>query len=383
MPDRVYLDHNASSPLDPDVEAAMAGAARDAWGNPSSLHLEGRRARARLDDARTRVATVLGVKPREVVFTSGGTEALEIGLRGAAGARRSKGLLGIVLSSIEHPAVLDGARALEQEGFAVTRVPPEPDGTLSVDRVDRAVVEGTSILAVMAANHETGAVLPVAELARRVRPRGTIVLCDAALAPVCLDLRALVADVDLLALSAHKFGGPKGIGALFVRRGVRLTALQHGGPQEDGLRGGTENVLGAVGLAVALEKAQRLRATRAPDLAARSSRLLDRLGSVPGVRLVGPREGRLPSTITVEVDGCEGEALLIHLDLGGIAVSTGSACAIGAAEPSPVLLAMGFSRRRAASTIRFSIGPETTDAEIERGAQIFAQSVARLRALAR
>ncbi len=382
MPGRVYLDHNASCPLDPDVEAAMARAARDASANPSSLHLEGRRARTLLDDARDRVANVLGSKPREIVFTSGGTEALGLGLKGVALSRRAKGR-SLVLSAVEHPAVLDEALVLERQGFSVHRVPPAPDGTISAVRVDEAAGPGTILVAMMGANHETGAILPVAEVGRLIRPRGIALLCDAALVPGWGDLKRLVAEVDLLALSAHKFGGPKGIGALFVRRGVRLEPTQHGGPQEDQLRGGTENVLGAVGLALALEMAERNRDTRSIAVASRSSRLLGSLEAVPGVALVGPREGRLPSTVTVEVDGCEGEALLIHLDLAGVAVSTGSACAIGAAQPSPVLLAMGFSRRRAASTIRFSLGHATTDDDVERAAAIFATACARLRALAR
>ena len=382
MTGRVYLDHNASTPLGPEVEAAMARAAADASANPSSLHLEGRRARALLDDARDRVAGVLGAKPREIVFTSGGTEALELGLRGAVEARRTKGT-GLVVSAVEHPAVLDVAEALGRAGSQVQRVPPQADGTIAATRVDEAAGPGTVLVAVMGANHETGAVLPVAEVGRLIRPRGILLLCDAALVPGYGELRRLAGAVDLLALSAHKFGGPKGIGALFVRRGVKLAAAQRGGPQEDQLRGGTENVLGAVGFAVALEKADREREARSISVGARARRLLATLEAVPGVSLVGPREGRLPSTVTVEVDGCEGEALLIHLDLAGVAVSTGSACAIGAAQPSPVLLAMGFSRRRAASTIRFSLGPETTDDDVERAGTIFTTSCARLRALAR
>ena len=382
MSARLYLDHAASSPLDPEAAEAIARAAPDAAGNPSSLHLEGRRARALVDDARARVARVLGARPREIVFTSGGTEALHLGLRGAAGARRAAGAR-IVVTGIEHPAVLEPADALGAEGFDVVRVAPRPDGTVSADDLDGAAGPGTVLAAVMGANHETGALLPVAESAARLRPRGVLVLCDGALLPGYADLRALAASVDLLALSGHKFGGPKGIGALFVRRGARLAPQQRGGPQEDQLRGGVENVLGAVGLAVALEKADRERVACAEAVGARAARLLARLEAVPGVGLVGPRTGRHPAIVTVEVEGCEGEALLIHLDLAGVAVSTGSACAIGAAQPSPVLLAMGLSRRRAASTIRFSLGATTSDDEIERVGAIFSTSVGRLRALAR
>jgi len=379
---RVYLDHAASTPLDPEVADAMSRAAPDAAGNPSSLHLEGRRARALLDDARARTALVLGARPREVVFTSGGTEALALGLRGAAGARRAAGDR-LVVTGVEHPAVLETADALGAEGFHVERVAPRPDGTVSVEDLDRAAGPGTLVAAVMGANHETGALLPVAEVAARLRPRGVLILCDAALLPGFADLRAFAATVDLLALSGHKFGGPKGIGVLFVRRGVRLAPQQRGGPQEDQLRGGTEHVLGAVGLASALEKADREREARARSVAASAAHLLAVLEAVPGVALVGPRAGRHPGILTVEADGCEGEALLIHLDLAGVAVSTGSACAIGAAQPSPGLLAMGLSRRRAASTIRFSLASTTTEDEIERVGTIFSTAVGRLRALAR
>lgn len=382
MPPRVYLDHAAATPLVPAAFEAMARAAADAEGNPSSLHAEGQKARALLDAARERVAGVLGVRPREIVFTSGATEALDLAVRGLAQARAGAGRR-VVATGIEHPAVLDPLSALAEEGFDVGRVPPRPDGTVDPEEIDRSAGPGTTLVAVMAVNHETGALLPVLDVAARVRPRRVAVVCDAALFPGFGDLPALAAGVDLLALSGPKFGGPKGIGALFVRRGVRVAPRQRGGPQEDGLRGGSENVLGAVGFAAALEAAHREVGDRTTACAASATRLLALLAQVEGVRPVGPASGVRAGFVLVEVEACEGEALLLALDLAGVAVATGSACAIGAAEPSPVLLAMGFSRRRAASTIRFTTGPATTSDEIDRVGAIFSRSVARLRALAR
>ena len=381
---RVYLDHNASTPLDPAVRDEM-GRATALFGNASSLHEEGRRAKDALEGARDRVSRVLGCRPREVVFTSGGTEAINLGLRGAAVARAGVARR-VVVSAVEHAAVLDCAGGLESDGFEVVRVAPLPDGRIDAAEFDEACGPGAAVACLMLANHETGALMPVAAAVERLRARKVPLLCDAALGPGILDVRVDSLGVDLLALSAHKWNGPKGIGALYVRRKTKLAPVLRGGVQEERIRPGTENVPGAVGFAVALERADLARTERAARYAALVARLEVGLLLVPGVRLVGPlpsTDGRLMTTVNVEVDGCEGEALLVNLDLEGIAVSTGSACAVGSTDPSPVLLAMGFSAKRAASTIRMSVGEGVDDADVDRAARSFRAIVARLRSLSR
>jgi cysteine desulfurase len=380
MSRRLYLDHNASTPLLPEAAAAMARA--ETLGNPSSIHEEGRRARAFLEDARDRVAHVLGCRPREVIFTSGATEALHLAVQGAARARTAAGRR-VVVSAVEHPAVLDAAEALAPEGFAVARVAPTPGGVVDASAFVAACGPGTTVAALMAANHETGAVMPVAEVAATLRARGVITVCDAAVAVGRLDARCDALGVDLLALSAHKFGGPRGVGALFVRRRTKLAPNQRGGVQEERVRGGTENVAGAVGLAVALERAEGARVESVERLGRLREQLVGGLLSISGTELVGPRTGGLCNTATISFDGCEGEALLVNLDLEGVAVSTGSACAVGGTEASPVLLAMGLPPRKAASTLRMSLGDGLDASDVERVRAVVAAVVARLRALAR
>ena len=382
MPSRIYLDHVASTPLDPAVADAMDRARGAALGNPSSLHLEGRRSRDLLEAARERVAKVLGCRPREVLFTAGGTESCDLALRGAALARTERGR-GVVVTAIEHAAVLDPAAALAKEGFEVTRVPPAPDGSVDAEAFDRACVSGTTTASVMLSNHETGALLPVRAVADAVRARGVCVHCDAALGPGLVDVRPEALGVDLLSSSAHKWNGPKGIGFLYVRRRTKLEPVRRGGIQEERLRPGTEDVVGAVGLATALERADAARDDRAKRYAALTARLEAAVHAIEGCAVLGPAAGRLPGVVCVEAEGCEGESLLVNLDLEGIAVSTGSACAVGAADPSPVLLAMGVSKKRASSTIRFSVGEGVELCDVDRAGEALARLVTRLRSLAR
>lgn len=382
MPRRLLFDANASTPLLPAAAEAVARVGTEAWGNPSSGHEEGRRARAALDTARDRVAGALGCRPREIVFTSGATEALHLAVVGAARARANVGRR-VVVSAVEHPAVLDAADSLVALGFDVVRVAPRPDGTVDADVFAAAATPGTTVACLMAANHETGAVMPVPAVAAALRARGVLLVTDAALAPGLLDVAPEALGADLIAFSGHKLGGPRGIGALFVRRRTPLVPLQRGGVQEERARGGTENVAGAAGLAVALEHAVRTRTERVPRLVALRRRLVDGLLAIPGTSLVGPRDAVLPSTTNVAFDACEGEALLVNLDLEGVAVSTGSACAVGGTEASPVLLAMGYSARRAASTLRFSVRDDVTDDDVERVRAIVTGVVARLRSMAR
>lgn len=382
MPRRLYFDANASTPLLPAAAEAVARVGTEAWGNPSSAHEEGRRARAALDTARERVATSLGCRPREVVFTSGATEALHLAVLGAARARTSVGRR-VVVSAVEHPAVLDAAARLAEEGYDVVRVDPRPDGGIDPAAFLAAATPGTTVACLMAANHETGAVFPVPAVAAALRTRGVVTVTDAALAPGLLDVSVDALGADLIAFSGHKIGGPRGIGALFVRRRTRLVPVQRGGVQEDRVRGGTEHVAGAAGFAAALAHAVRTRADRVERLTALRRRLLDGLLALPHTSLVGPAEGGLASTVNIAFDGCEGEALLVNLDLEGIAVSTGSACAVGGTEASPVLLAMGCSARRAASTLRFSVRDDVGEADVDRVCAVVTGVVGRLRSMAR
>jgi len=379
---RTYLDHNASSPLHPAARAALEQAFAEPLGNPSSPHAEGRRARDLLEGARERVASVLGCRGREILFTSGGTEALNLGLVGAARARSGVGRR-LVVTAIEHAAVLEPAAALEAEGYGVTRVAPRPDGSVDAAALVEACGPGTTVAAVMLANHETGALLPVTQVVAAVRPRGVLVLCDAAMGTGLVDLRVDRLGVDLLALSGHKFGAPPGIGALYVRRRTKLEPLLRGGPQEERVRGGTENVAGAVALASTLEAMETGRSARVERLRGLSDRLRAGLAALRGAMVLGPAQERLPTTVNVAIEGCEGEALLVNLDLAGIAVSTGSACAVGASEASPVLLAMGLPPRVASSTIRLSLGDASTPEDVDEVLRILPSIVARLRDLAR
>lgn len=382
MPRRLPFDAHAAVPVLPAAAEAAARAAVEAWGNPSSVHEDGRRARAALDVARERVAAALGARPREVVFTSGATEALGLAIAGAARARAEVGRR-VVVSAVEHPAVLDAADALAPEGFEVVRVAPRADGGVDPDAFLAAAGPGTVVAALQAANHETGAVMPVAAVAAALRARGVLTVCDAAVAAGVLDVRPEALGADLIAFSGPKLGAPRGTGALFVRRRTRLVPVQRGGPQEERLRGGMEDVPGAVGFAVAFEDALATRVARVARLEPLRRRLRDALLALPGTVAAGPADGGLPGVVTVAFDGCEGEALLVNLDLEGVSVSTGSACAVGGTEASPVLLAMGWPARRAASTLRFTFRDGVDADDVARVAASVAAVVARLRAMSR
>jgi cysteine desulfurase len=377
---RVYLDHNATTPLDPRVLEAMVSALREEFGNPSSLHWFGQRARAAMDDARGEVAALLGASPNEIVFTGSGTESDNLALRGALGMARAPRLK-LLYSAVEHHAVVNTARALAEEGAAVEAIRVGADGLVDLADLDARLEEGTALVSVMLANNETGVIQPVAEIARRAHARGALVHCDAvqAAGKIPIDVRAL--DVDLLAVSAHKLYGPKGAGALYVKRGTRLRPLLRGGSQEKNRRAGTENVAAVVGMG----RAAAIAAAELASEAARETVLRDdleaRLLAVPGALRNGDGP-RVPNTTNVSFEGIEAESLLMALDLAGIAVSTGAACAAGAIEPSHVLRAMGLPMPRIEGSLRFSIGRSTTADEIEETAVKVAETVARQRKLA-
>lgn len=357
----VYLDNNASTKMDPEVRAAVDEAA--GWfGNPSSVHAEGRKARRAIEEARGDVASLLGAQADEVFFTSGGTEANALAIFGSVRGRRGR----IIRTAVEHPSVWEPFDRLSREGHEVISVPPEPSGGLDPDRFLEEVVPGTVLVSIMAANNEYGGLLPVSGVTREARSRGARVHTDAvqAVGRIPVDVREW--EVDLLSCSAHKLHGPKGVGALYVRRGLPLEAHTPGGGQEKRLRAGTENTPGIVGFGVAA----RLARERRENDAATVSKLRDRFEAglrarVSGAEVIGSAAPRLPNTSAVLFEGVSGEALLVRLDLEGVAVSVGSACSSGTLSPSPALLALGLSRARARSVVRFSLSRFTTPGEID------------------
>lgn len=374
---RIYLDHNATTPLDPRVLEAMLPCLRESFGNPSSLHWFGQRARAAVEEARASVASLVGAAASEIVFTASGSESDNMAVRGAlaeaGGARRR-----VVTTAIEHHAVLNSVKALGREGVAVGIARVGADGRLDLDDLRAQLADGVLLVSVMLANNETGVVQPVAEAARLARERGALVHCDAVQAggKTAVDVRAL--DVDLLTLSAHKLYGPKGVGCLYVRRGTPLAPLVRGGAQERNRRAGTENVAGIVGFGAAAALATEQLSSESARIGALRDRLEQRLLQLPGARRNGG-EPRLANTANVSFAGTDAEALLIAIDLEGVAASTGAACAAGGIEPSHVLVAMGFAPERVQSSLRLSLGRGTTESDVDRAAEVIASAVTRQR----
>ena len=375
----IYLDHNATTPLDPRALEAMLPWLRERWGNPSSPHRFGHDAREAVENARRRIAECVGCQPSELVFCSSGTESDNLALRGTALALRHRGNH-IVTTAIEHHAVLHTCRALEREGFRVTFLPVSPDGVVDLDALGASLGPETILVSVMHANNDTGVVQPVGEIAALARERGVTFHTDAVQTAGKLPARPGTLGADLVTFSAHKLYGPKGIAALYVRAGTPLTPVTTGGAHERGLRAGTENVAGIVGFAEA--------AARAFDgLAAESSRvraLRDRLEAqvletIPRVRVNGAAAPRVPNTSSLSFQGIDGESIVLGLDLHGICASTGSACSTGEPEPSHVLLAMGLSRREAQGSIRLSLGRATRDEDVDVTVAALAETVQQLR----
>lgn len=377
--ERIYLDHAATTPIRPEVRAAMAPYLDDAFGNPSSLYAEGQQARRALDESRDLTAQALGAEFAEVTFTSGGTEADNAALIGVMLAHRERGGH-LVTTQIEHEAVLNSARFLQALGFDVSFLSPDAHGRIHPDQVAEALTDRTTLVSVMHANNEVGTVQPIREIADVVHARGALLHTDAVQTfgqcPVrCADLGA-----DLLSLSAHKIYGPKGVGALYVRRGVPIEALLHGGGQERQRRAGTENVAGIVGFGEAV----RCLLPERDRLAARLTALRDRLiaelrAHLSGIVLNGHPTERLPNNVNVSLPGLDAESLLLGLDMAGVAASAGSACTSGSIEPSHVLQAMGLPEDRVRSAVRFTLGRQTTEDEICRTAAVLAQIAARQR----
>src|SRR3989475_10889809 len=381
--DRVYLDHAATTPVDPEVAEAMARVLRETHGNPSSIYAEGRAARAAVDRARDEVAAAINGEPSEIVFTSGGTEADNLALRGALKARRDE-RDGLVTTAIEHHAVIDTARDLEQYAHVrLTIVGVDRHGVVDPAAIREAIDGRTSLVSAMHANNEIGTIEPIAEIGAICRDRGVTFHSDAVQTVGALEVDVRTIPVDLLSINAHKFYGPKGVGALYVRRGTRLATMQTGGGQEKGRRTGTENVAGIVGLGMAMRLAGELRATESPRQAALRDRLIAgvRVG-VPDAILTGHAAERLPNNASFCIAGTEGETLILPPDPEGFAVSSGSACTSGETEPSHVLLALGLDRELAKGSLRVTVGRSTTAAQVDAFVDALARVVARLRTAA-
>jgi cysteine desulfurase len=372
----IYLDNNASTPLDPEVREAT-GAALELYGNPSSVHSAGRRARRAIEEAREEVAQLVGSRSEEIFFTSGGTEANALAIFGTTSKKRGR----IVISSVEHPSVREPSASLSHAGFDVADVSPMPGGALDSSKVLEAATPGTVLVSVMAANNEYGGLYPIAEIARGLSDRGVPLHTDAVQAAGRVPIDVDAWGVDLLSLSAHKFHGPKGAGALYVRRGISLEPHTPGGGQERKIRGGTENTIGIVGLGAAARLA-RERVAREPAEVARRRDRLERgvLERIPGTTVVGAAAPRLPNTSAILFDDLSGDALLFRLDLEGIAVSVGSACSSGSLAPSPAILALGYTREHAKGVVRFSLSRLTTEHEIDHVLELLPRVVAEARA---
>ncbi|MGB7217558.1 MAG: cysteine desulfurase family protein [Vicinamibacterales bacterium] len=379
---RVYFDYNATTPPSPEVVEVIVRATREQFGNPSSVHHFGQQAKGVLDEARSAVAELIHADLSEVVFTSGGTESDNFAIRGAAEALEPTGRRQLIASAIEHEAVLNTFKALARRGWRTTLLPADQSGVVSPDRLRELLTDETALVSVMHANNEIGTIQPIAELAHVAHERGALMHTDAvqSVGKIAVDVRAL--GVDLLSLSAHKFNGPKGAGALWIKRGTRMQPILTGGKHERNRRAGTENVAAIAGMGVAARLAPTKLASEAVRVGALRDRLEDGiLRAVPGTVINGARQMRVPNTTNISFDHVEAESLLIALDLEGIAVSTGSACSSGTLEPSHVLRAMGFPPHRTQNSLRFSLGLYSTEAEVDRVIDVLPRLVEKLRGL--
>ena len=374
----IYLDHAATTPLRPEALEAMLPYLGAEFGNPSSPHSYGRRARKALDEAHERIAAQIGAGPREVILTSGGTEALNLALKGAAWAGKGRGHR-IVTSAVEHHAVLHPLQHLEKFGFEIVELPVDRYGRVDPDHVAGALNERTILVAIQLANNEVGTLQPIGAIAKVVRekgPKACLFAVDAVAAAAWLAIDVEALDVDLLALASHKVDGPKGVGALYLRKGTHILAQQQGGTQERYRRAGTEDVAGAVGFGVAFELAVQEREAAAR----RVKRLRDRLKAAvlaeDGVELTGHPRERLPNLLSVVVGEADGASMVVKLDLEGLAASVGSACTTGSTEPSHVLTALGYPEDEARGSLRLSLGRTTTDAELDQAVEIVPRVIA-------
>jgi cysteine desulfurase len=378
---QIYLDYNATSPVRPEVLEAMLPFYREQFGNPSSVHWAGRQVAGALEKAREQVAELINASPAEIVFVSCGSEGDNMAIKGSLEPLKAKGNH-IITTSVEHPAVLETCEALEKEGYDVTFLPVDKDGALDLADLEKAITDKTILISVMWANNETGNLYPIEEIGKIAKKYNIRFHTDAVQAVGKVPVDVQKANVDLLVISGHKIGAPKGVGAIYIRRGTRMKTFMHGGHQERNRRAGTQNVAGIVGLGKACEIA----GAELEDYSKRVRALRDRLedgvlNQVPDIKLNGTpdRDQRLPNTLNVSFAYIEGESLLLNLDMFGIAASSGSACTSGSLEPSHVMGAMCVEVTLAHSSTRFSLGPETTAEEIDKVLEVLPATVQRLR----
>jgi cysteine desulfurase len=375
----IYLDHAATTPLRREALDAMLPFLTEQFGNPSSAHAFGRKARAALDEAHERVAARLHAEPREVIFTSGGTEANNLAIKGAAWAGKGRGHR-IVTSPVEHHAVGHTLKYLERFGFEVVEVAVDRYGRIDPDELDAAITDKTILVTIMLANNEVGTVQRVAEIARRVHShKGVLMAVDAVQGAPYIDLDVEALDVDMLSIAAHKFEGPKGVGVLYLRHGTHILAQQQGGEQERHRRAGTENVAGAVGLAAAYDLSSEERPETVRRLRAQRDRLKKAVLVVEGAELTGHPKERLPGLLSIIARDTDGASVALSLDLEGIACSVGSACTTGSTEVSHVLSAMGYPDEEARGALRMSLGRTTTDVEIDTACEVIPRVIASMR----
>jgi cysteine desulfurase len=372
----IYLDHAATTPLHPEVLEAMLPYLTEHHGNPSSIHTSGRRARQGLDEAREEIASLIGARPREIVFTGSGTEADNLAIKGLAWASSARGRH-LIIGAAEHKAVLNPAAVLERQGFAVTAAGVDSHGRVNPETVADAITNGTVLVSIQAANNEVGTVQPVADIGAVCRERRVPFHVDAVQSAAFAPPQADAWQATLISLSAHKLRGPKGFGALWVRQGTAMLPQLNGGAQERQRRAGTENVAGAVGFA----RAMRLTYAATEPLEPTRDRLIAGLTAIEGVQLTGHPTDRLPNSASVVIEGVEGGDLVAALDLEGIEASTGSACTTGSVDPSHVLLAMGIGVELAHGSLRLTLGRETTVADVDRTVEVVASCIGRLRGL--
>jgi cysteine desulfurase len=378
---RIYLDHAATTPTHPEVVKAMLPYFTDAFGNPSSIYSCGQEAKAAIEEARARVAELIGARSEEIIFTSGGTEADNFALKGIAYASEHKGEH-IITTSVEHPAVMESCKFLEKKGFKVTYLPVDGYGLVDPQDVKKAITDKTILISVMHANNEVGTIAPIGEIGKIAKEAGLCFHSDAVQTVGHIPVNVDELGVDLLSISAHKFYGPKGVGALYIRKGTRLVPFMHGGEQEKRRRAGTENVPAIMGLGKAVELARQEMSKEAERLTYLREQLIKGLMErIDHIRLNGHPLKRLPNNVNVSVDFVEGESMLLNLDLEGICASTGSACSSSSLEPSHILLALGLPPEQAHGSLRFTLGRENTGEDIERVLEVLPRIVAKLRAM--
>jgi len=378
---RIYLDYAATTPTHPEVVKAMLPYFTEAFGNPSSIYSCGQQAKGAIEESRTKIADLIGAQDEEIVFTSGGTEADNFAIKGVASSRDTRGNH-IITSPIEHHAVIETCKFLGRRGFSITHLPVDEYGLVDPDDIKKAITDKTILISVMHANNEIGTIEPIAEIGKIAREAGIYFHTDAVQTVGHIPINVDELGVDLLSISAHKLYGPKGVGALYIRKGTKLVSLVHGGEQERGRRAGTYNAPGIIGFGRAVELAQQEMNQEAERLTPLRDKLINGLlERIDHTRLNGHPQKRLPNNVNISVDFVEGESMCLGLDLAGICASTGSACASSTLEPSHVLLVTGLSPERAYGSLRFTLGKWTTEEEIDQVLEVLPPLVAKLRAM--